>query len=230
MMRTWNLLGLSALIALALVSRAPAGGEAGGSKTIEQQLKDLDGTVKRLIDTLHGELKKLDEVLRAHHKRLNTLESNDADTTLKLGDARLRVERLEKQVEKLRLDMEALQKRTSGIAFYPPSDKADLTEIRSQLQKIEQSLNRMQGGPARTAFSSPAGNTGRIVLVNQYPETLLFLVNDRPYRVSPGQTATIDNVPAGGFTYEVISPTNGSGGIRNRTLEVGRTYTLTAHP
>jgi hypothetical protein len=231
MMRTWNLLGLSALVAVTLVSRAPAGGEVGEPKTVEQQLKSLDRTVKGLVDTLNLELKKISEAINGHQKRLNTLEANDADTTLKLGDARLRVERLEKQVEKLRLDLETLQKRTSGIAFYPPTDKADLDEIRAQLRKIEQMLDRTQGGTERKAFASPAGRTGRIVLVNQHPEELLFLINNRRYRVSPGQTATIRDVPAGTFTYEVLSPTTGSAvGIRNRTLDPGETFTITARP
>ena len=70
------------------------------------------------------------------------------------------------------------------------------------------------------------------MLANHYtPDNyLLFIINQKSYRVLSGQTATIDNMPAGTFTYEVISPTSGSRGTQNRTLEPGETYTLTARP
>ncbi len=238
MMRTWNLLGLSALAALVLVRPALAGGQptdgvipkTDAFKKLQEQVQAMDQALRGMADTLNQEAKKISNAINGHDNRLKTLEANDVDTTLKLGDARLRIERLEKQVEKLRLDMEALQKRTSNIALYPPSDKISLDEVRAQLRQIEQILNRMQG-TGRTAFSSPVVTTGRILMVNTYPDMhLLFIINQKAYRVEAGQTAAIDNMPAGTFTYEVISPIAGSAGRHSRVLTPGQTYTLTARP
>ena len=228
MMRTWKLPGLSILAALILATLAPAGGQPpAGPKKLEQQVEALDQKLKGLVDNLVQDLKRIDEALQGHDKRLNNLEANDKDTSLKLDGARLRLERLGKVVEKLRLDMETLQKRTSGVAFYPPTDKTGLDEIRAQLRQIEQTLNRMQANGERTVFSPPVSRAGRILLVNQYPEMLLFVINQKSYRVLPGQTVTLDNMPAGNFTYEVFP---GPPGSRTRTLEPGETYTLTARP
>src|SRR5262249_11136280 len=188
----------------------------------------LEALEKRLLE----EFKKIADAFKGQEKRLKTLEENDADTTLKLGDARIRIERLEKQVEKLRLDFEDLQKRLSlgNISKYPPTEKVTLEEIRAQLKQIEQTLNRLQGTTNRTAFTNPPTATGTIVLVNRHPETLLFVINQKAYRAVSGQTVTIGNMAAGAFTFEVISPTTGSRGVQTRTLAPRETYTRTARP
>src|SRR5260370_42543484 len=108
--------------------------------------------------------------------------------------------------------MEPLQKRlpSTGIALYPPEDKAILDEIRAQIKQTEQPLNRMQTTTNRTAFTNPPTGIGRIVFTNLHPETLLFVLNNTSQRVEPGQTVTFNGRPAGTFTYEVISPTTGT--------------------
>jgi hypothetical protein len=228
MMRTWRLLGLSALTALLFVPRAHAGGKPTDG-VIPQNApltkEHLDALEKKFL----AEFQKISEAFKVAKKRIDGLEENDTDTRLKLTDTQLRMAQLKKQVDQLRLDMEELQKRLplGNISKYPPSEKADLDEIRAQLAQIQQTLARMQSS-ARTAFSNPPPpTTGTIVLVNQYPETVLFLINQKPYRVVPGQTVTINNMPAGTFTFEAIP---GPAGVRTRTLEPGETYTLTARP
>ena len=199
-------------------------------KKLNERVQAMDQALRKMTDVLSREAKKGEDVIKALDKRLETIEKNDAFTRLKVSEVEIKIGTLNRQVEKMRLDMETLQKRTANIALYPPSDKASLDEIRGQLKQIEQTLNRIPTTP-RVAFSPPTPRTGRIVLANSYPDTyLLFLINDRSYRVAAGQAATIDNMPAGSFTYEVISPIAGSGGRYTRVLEPGETYTLTAHP
>ena len=65
-------------------------------------------------------------------------------------------------------------------------------------------------------------------LVNDYSEELLFLVNGRAYRVAPGTTHTVEEMPAGAFNYEVISPTWGSRARNTPMLAAGETFTITA--
>jgi hypothetical protein len=231
MMRTWKLLGLSTLTALLLVLRASAGGQPTDG-VIPQNApltkEHLDALEKRFL----AEFKKISDAFRVAKERLDDLEANDKDTRLKLSGAQIRIEQLKKQADQLRLDMEELQKRLprGNISKYPPSDKADLDEIRAQLAQIQQTLARMQSPSPRTVFTNPPTATGTIVLVNRHPETLLFVINQKAYRAVPGQTVTINNMPAGSFTYEVISPTSGSGGAHTRVLAAGETYTLTARP
>jgi hypothetical protein len=242
MMRTWKLLGLSALAALLFVAPTPAGAQTDGvipktnaGKTLEEQIQALDTKLGQMFKDfeqgVNAGFKKLHGHIESLNNRLKTLEANDPDTTLKLGDARLRIERLEKQVEKLRLDMETLQKRTTTIAKYPPDEKATLDDIRAQLKQIEQTLNRLQATTNRTAFTNPpAPRPGRIVFTNHHPETLLFVLNNAARRVEPGQTITFNGQPAGTFTYEVVSPTTGTRGIQTRSLEPGETFIITARP
>jgi hypothetical protein len=231
MMRTWKLLGLSTLTALCLVTRAPAGGEPTDGVIPKQNAgtkEHLEALEKRLLE----EFKKIAEAFKGQDKRLKTLEENDADTRLKLSDAQIKIKTLEARVDQLRFDVEDLQKRLppGSISKYPPTDKVTLDEIRAQLRQIEQTLNRLQATTNRTAFTNPPTATGTIVLVNRHPETLLFVINQKAYRAVSGQTVTIDKMPAGTFTYEVISPTTGSRGIQTRALAPGETYTLTARP
>jgi hypothetical protein len=231
MMRTWRLLGLSALTALLLVTRASAGGGQTDGVIPQKDAvtkEHLEALEKRLLE----EFRKIADTFKAQDKRLNNLEVNDADTRLKLSDAQIKIKTLEARVDQLRLDVETLQKRLppGSISKYPPDDKAPLDEIRAQLRQIEQALNRLQATTNRTAFFPPTPRTGRIVFTNLHPETLLFVLNNTARRVEPGQTMTFNEQLAGTFTYEVVSPTTGTRGVQTRTLEPGETYTLTARP
>ena len=71
-------------------------------------------------------------------------------------------------------------------------------------------------------------STGRVVLVNLYPEELLFRINDKNYRVAPGTNLPVENVPAGTFTYEVISGFYGLLKHSTSPLASNETFTLTA--
>ena len=56
---------------------------------------------------------------------------------------------------------------------------------------------------------------------------MLFLVNQTPYRVAPGTTRSLDGMPLGAFTYEVISPTYGVVRPRqNRVLAAGDPFRI----
>ena len=105
--------------------------------------------------------------------------------------------------------------------MYPPD--RTLEEIRSRLEQIEKSL---KNGTSRFAMSPPA--TSRVLLVNLYPEELLFTVNGRPYPVPPNTTMPLENQMPGALTYEVISRTWGLRAANTTTLRPNETFTLTA--
>jgi hypothetical protein len=227
MMRNWKLASLSSLLAVALASApAPAGGTDGVQpptdklKALEQGLEEMNKRLKKAFEQLGVDITAIKDDVK-------TIKDNQADADLKLLDARGKVNALEKQYNQLRLDIEALRKRIDLRLYPPPGDKEMLDRIEDRLTKIEQALKLLQP-PTVSKLGPAAANTGRVVLVNAYTEELLFLVNGKAYRVAAGNTAVLDNLPAGQFTYEVISPTYGLRARNSPFLEAGKSFIITA--
>jgi hypothetical protein len=231
MTRNRKFLSLSALAALALASApAPVLAQAGGTdsdklEAIQKRLDAMNTSIKTAFDAIAKDMKGVKE-------DLNALKQNDADTGTKLTDAQMKIGTLEKSVNQLRTDIEALQQRlpNGSVRRYPADDKGALDEIRARLDRIEDMLRRVVSTSLRPNLTPPSAGTGRLVLVNAYPDTVLFIINRQTYRLAPGQTAVVNEMPAGVFTFEVISQVAGSLGPRTRVLTAGETFTLTARP
>jgi hypothetical protein len=57
---------------------------------------------------------------------------------------------------------------------------------------------------------------------------MLFIINGREnIRLAPGTSRLVEGVPAGTFTYEVVSPTWGSRARKTTTLLANETYRIT---
>ncbi len=228
MTRNRKFLTLTALAALALAA-APAAAQTGDGDKLDAIQKRLDGmnkSIKEAFDALAVDMKGVKDDIKA-------LKESDADSGTKLADAQLKIGALEKTVNQLRQDIETLQKRlpNGSVRRYPADDKGALDEIRARLDRIEDLLRRMEYTARRPDVTALKPGTGRIELINSFPDTVLFLVNGKSYgRVSPGQTVTVNDVPAGVFTFEVISQNSGTRGPRTRVLAAGETWTLTARP
>ena len=223
MMRTWKLLALPAVLTAAL-SAAPtvvtAGGQGEGDKPVLERLDKMDKAVqdafKKISDEmllLKGDALIAKTGLQKAQEKIDQLEKDMAQAL--------------RDVTKLRVEADELRKRGSSSteALYPPADKAGLDDIKSRLGKIEQELTRIAGSSSTS--QSPA-RVGRLRLVNEYSEELLFLVNGRSYRVAPGTTQQVEEVPTGAFTYEVISPTWGLRARNTPVLAAGETFTISA--
>jgi len=227
MMRNWKLLGLSSLVAVALASSPAPAGEKDETptqgdriKSVHEELRGLRKLVQKALDQIGADMTDVKQDLKA-------LKANQDDTALKLRDAQNKITDFGKQVDQLRLDVETLRKRGDVSLYPPPGDKAALDDIKARLGDIEAALQRLQ--PSTTVTKSPPpANTGRLVLVNAYSEELLFLVNQKPYRVAAGATAVLDNLAAGTVNYEVISPTYGLRARNSPFLEPGKSIILTA--
>jgi hypothetical protein len=171
-------------------------------------------------------------------KRLETI-SNDmaaakADLLLarnRLQSAQERFEQLEKEIADAKNDLLQLRgDRGPGTVttqpLYPP-EQANLEAIARRLAKIEQDLARLTNPPRVSQYPAPA--TGRLKLVNDSVEEMQFVINGRAFRVAPGAAHVVEGMPAGAFTYEVVSPTWGLRANRSTTLAAGETFTLVAH-
>jgi len=235
MLRNWNVLKLTSLMAVAVaVTPIPA---------VQAKQTDFGTTeLEKLKDAIDLLNKKLDKLLTATNSGFEGVQAdmariggdlikikgdikslNDAseETKLTLQTALGKIKLLESQVALLKSDLDKLQPRDK-TSLYPP--EKGLEELRTQLAQIQAGLLKL--AEARTSMSPPT-NTGRIQLVNQYPETMLFVVNGKSYRVDPFTSVTLPDQPAGMFKYEVISGTFGLRAVNTPVLDAGKTYTIT---
>lgn len=237
MKRTWNVLKVTSLLAAAVVLAtlpAPAGPTEVGDNDIKQ-LKDsidvLNKSLTKLIENTNNgfagvrvDLDKVRDEIKALNKDVQTLTKDNYETKLQLQAALGNVKDLEKQILALKAEVDKLQTNKEKISLYPKPDQG-FDEIKARLTQIETSLNRLTEG--RTSFAPPPAALGRIQLVNQYPQRILFVINGKNYGVDPFTTVNLDNQPAGTFKYEVFA--DGYGMLRSSTplLEAGKTYTIT---
>ena len=219
MLRNWKSLDLAAVLAAAFITQPVvlAGGEgkekAADAKTVMERLETMDKAIAKAF-------KEVSE-------SLDVLKGNGLKMKVDLDKVMAKVDTLEETLTKLQSDLEKLKKRVpTEQPSHTPLDKASLDEIKARLLDIEKSITKMQSSN-RVALFPP--NTGRIQLMNMYPEELLFVINGKNYRVEPNRTMFLENHPAGTFTYEVIAP-RVYGLITRKTvsLDPNETFTITA--
>ena len=219
MIRNWKSLELAALLAAAFTAQPVllAGGE-GKEKTVD---------AKAVLERLETMDKAIGKAFKEVGETLDVLKGNGLKMKVDLDKVMAKVDTLEESLTKLQADLEKLKKRVpTEQPSVAPFDKASLDEIKSRLVDIEKAITKIQGA-SRIALSPP--NTGRIQLMNMYPEELLFVINGKNYRVEPNRTMFLENHPAGSFTYEVIAP-RVYGLITRKTvsLDPNETFTITA--
>lgn len=203
-------------------------------KVLKDRNTDLElsvGVLKERVDKLEQELAKLGGTTHASKSSPPPGKDNGFDDvpkdrknkdTTRISQLLDRMTRLEVQLRQVQRDLNDLKKQ---VAATPPSDDKTLEEFRSRLELIEKKLTDLSAEP-RISRSPPP--SGRVALVNNTYEQLLFVVNGVPYRVNAGETKLLDPMPAGPITYEAISPTRGSRGQAVTMLVAGKQLTLTA--
>ena len=179
------------------------------------------GDLKVELLAQKGDLKKIG-------KDIDVL--NDDGVKQRLGEtkANAKIKQIEGALEKIRTELNVLRNREPTIAK-TGVDNGSVEEITTMLGSIAQALLKLQPSTNRIAMSSPSTSaTGRVVLVNLYPEELLFVVNHKKYRVAPTASMPIDMVASGPLNYEVISGMWGLRAKNTTTLAPNETFTLTA--
>jgi hypothetical protein len=221
MLRTWKMLKLASAFtaALALAPVALAQDEDAKKDDVKTILKRLD----KMDEALKAEFKKIKEGFDKIDGDITKIRMDILQRDVAFGD-------LDKQVQKMAKDIDNIKKKLpseGNIAYYQGSDKA-LEEIRQRLDQIEKLLVKLQPTQQRVAMAAPTNGLGRMMLVNMYPEELLFVINGRSYRVESNRTMPLEGVPPGTLSYEVISPTWGRRAARTTTLGANETLTVTA--
>jgi len=153
--------------------------------------------------------------------------AEDTDKSKDLADIQKQLERiqisLDRDLKELREDVEFTKRvRVSGLENDVRALKQEMLRMADEIERL-----RTSSTSSRTSYyAGPSGATGSIRLRNTYLTPVTFLINDRLYEVPSGGELTLNNQPAGEFTYEVI-------GVQprlRRTLVANRTFYIDVFP
>jgi len=149
--------------------------------------------------------------------------------------------RLQESIDQLKKQGDDLQRQVSNL---PDEQRIDyqirktlakeLTDTKDEMSALRQPLDLLQRDVASlksrnsplVAFSSPATPV-RIKLINTFPSQMTVIVNERSYRLAPGATEVLENIPAGQFTYQVLGV---QPDMLVRSLSPNETFTITVYP
>jgi len=229
MIRNWKTLTMYSLLSAAVVAFAPQ--PAVVFATEKDLPTNVDGQDKKLSDAdkdaiagiLRQELKKLEDgVLANLQKSVHALEGKVSD---------LQIEQLKHklQIEQQKFLIDQLTKRLDAASASPVVDKAmmdTLKAIQDGITKLAPTQKRSSAYPS----NGTAANSGRVMLVNQYSDELLFIVNGVGHRLPPQTSKLVENIPVGTLGIEVFSTRFGVFNRQATTLAGGETFTLTANP
>jgi hypothetical protein len=189
MIRTWTLLALAAVLAAA----APPFAKAGGTPD------------PKLLETL-GKLEKT----------LAAIQTAQVNQQVELDRVNAKLKAISDDVRSLRSKLNDVP--PIPVPVPPGLDKAALDDLRMRVNAIAKDLAVLSNAKDRVSLFPPIdAGTSRILFTNFRPEAVTISVNDRAFRVEPGQTRPITDIPAGTVTTEVVGDTWGS--IRSRRTE-----------
>jgi hypothetical protein len=116
----------------------------------------------------------------------------------------------------------------------------DVRKLKEQVAQLQKDLDSLRGRMSvsnyqPTTAPTTATSSGRIRLVNTWPQKVAVFLNDKVFYVEPGQTKEVADMPAGAFTYQVIEQRldNFIQPITEklpRTLAANETFTIHVHP
>lgn len=220
MLNNWKTLAFCSIFTASAVAAPPVLAGEKDNKEVLERLDKMEKALKQDFKAVQGEM----ESIRGDLKKIK--EEELLDQRLKLASSSVKLADLEKTVAKLQSDLELLRKRIP-TEFPVGPDRATIEDVKAKLGAIEQAILKLAPTEKRLALSSPT-QIGRVLLVNLYAEELLFVVNQKPYRVAPNTTVALDNIPAGQLGYEVLSATWGQRAKSTTALAANETFTLTA--
>jgi wobble nucleotide-excising tRNase len=256
MMRTWKTLALTSLLLAAAPTYAPAADGEPDLKALQKSVATLGKTVEAMSAKLDkaaaamsskdvlAEINRLDKSLSAQNDKLkkelrldiSAIQLQQLQQTMDLQNLKgltKKMEAIEADVAAINEELKKLRKQKGApVPTAPSLDKAVLDEFHeriSRLEKLAQSAQAPGISGERKSFAAPlAPVTGKVRLINQYVERMMFAVNGSDYFVEPGQMLELKNFPAGAVTYEVVSPIWGIRAQKTTALQPNETLSVTA--
>jgi hypothetical protein len=146
-------------------------------------------------------------------------------------------------VKKLNDKLDALTKALQDVkeGLKTENVREKLATIESKIDLLDQDvrtikddvrqMKRRVGDGATTTLrpeydSSTFRGQGRVRFINEYPEEMSVIVNDRSYRLAPGQERLFPVTP-GQFTYQVL---NIQRDLQTRRIAADETKTIRIYP
>jgi len=213
MLRNWKLFGVTTLMVFALTAPASAGDKDGPPQ--DDKIKALESKIDTLIKSIQGSFADAKSDANLIREELKSLKT---ETNLRFQVAVSRIDALDRQIAQLKLDLDTV--KNGGIkAYYPPDTKDKWSELKAELTELRQLI------VAKSSPNPPTVTTatlGELMVVNRYPEEITLRVNGADQgRIPANSSMFVKALPVGPVTYEIISPTWGSSGIRRSTIVPG---------
>jgi hypothetical protein len=196
---------------------------------LKTELKKLEnGPLKDLSKNVQGigdDVKTMSATVNALNTAVSALQANQLQQKLALDSQKKEIDALTDEVRGLRTRL------SQGAA--PASDKLAMDEMIKTMKAIQEGIARLGPADKRVSLSPPTNGatvtSGRVVIQNLYSEDLLFIINGAAFRVLPGTSRVIENVPLGPVQYRVHSARWGTLENRTTTLTAAEhTFNLTA--
>ena len=242
MMRTWKALTMYSLLSAATITFAPP--SAVLAQDPPATVKDLDKLQKSITDLI-DRIDKLEKkpvvddkgFIAALRKEIKLLEDGPLeDISKSIRKLKSEQEQQKTLIDILSIQVAALEKKVvaGGPATAPAVDKAFMDEFRNSIKTLTETIAKLGPTEKRVMMSPPNGTAittgGRVMLVNQYSDELLFIINGVGHRVEPNRSRLVENIPIGAVSVEVFSTRFGVFNRQSTTLAGGETFTLTANP
>jgi archaellum component FlaC len=203
MMRNWKALGLQTILLAAFTTAEPA--PVPAQAPTAKEFAELKETVQKMD-------KGLAQMYEANKKLAGDIAKDIGGLreSLKLIGERLdgtqtTIDKLKDDVAKLRQEVDTLKKEKPQVSGYGPASK-ELDELKKNLEQLQKSLEGMRNGSPQTRTALRPGDKGRLELINDdYPVPIDIVVNDKAYRVQPGETRVVELAVGSTFTYRIPS-------------------------
>jgi hypothetical protein len=167
----------------------------------------LHGSTAAAIDGPPTDEEKLDNI----QKQLNNLTR----TLTSVGESSVKAASAVNDLKRdLTGELNSMQASITNIGLSQAKTTKGLDDLREEMVRLRSEVDTLRAkvqtnsnyqalyNPNSTV-TTPVG-MGRVEIVNTYASEVAVVLNRRAYYVAPGETRTIENVPAGNFTYEVL--------------------------
>ena len=156
-------------------------------------------------------------------------------------DLSAQLKTLTNEIAGLRREMELLRRDLTDSSVRGARMSVDVHDLEQRLNALQNTVQRQDDAVRRALSINPQAvpgtapaavpATGTIMLRNFSRVGGTFVVNGRAYTVMPGDTLSLERMPAGTFNYEIAA--DGFGVLRpmtTRVLNAGQTFFLNIDP
>jgi hypothetical protein len=209
--------------------------------TIQTELKDLRKDFENGTALASEKLKALDQRVLALEDALKKVPDKKSDARIALsppdptapvgnGDLKKISESLESIVAELKGMRTDLNTGAAGNQMQLKGLNDKIAGLERAMTAMRDQIKFYQPPPAPAPAPAPSTSdkapvVGTIRLRNDFVNPVSVVVNGKSHRLDPGATYTMNDVPAGPFSYEVI----GIQGRKLETLAAHETFTITVY-